>query len=637
MESNRNTFLAVDDRQDNLLTLKALIVEAFPDAEVILTQNGAECIALAKEHAPDVILLDINMPGVDGYDVCRQLKKDTALADIPVIFVTALKSDKDVRLKALDCGAEAFVTKPIDEIELYAQIRSMLKIHQNNLLKKSESDRLNYLVEEQSKDILLLKEKYKSILEDLPVLIYEFLPDSTLTYVNKTCCSYFDATEEELLGKKVLDFLPLSHQKQAIKKYRMLTPQNPTTRYIHPVEFNGKLLWQESRNRAIFNDEGQLLHFYCIGIDVTERRKTENKLLHISYHDYLTGLYNRRYFEEELKRLVQRQNLPLTVIMADVNGLKLINDSFGHKTGDSLLINAANAILSGCRENDVAARIGGDEFSIILPHTTQDAAEAVIGRIKKMIEASIGEKFVLSISFGHSTIQSMEQNINDIFAEAENDMYKNKMFESSSMRSKTIEVIMNSLYEKSQRELAHSQRVGNLCHLIATQLNFGSEESNIMKMAGLVHDIGKIGVDEKVLNKEGRLDEKEWEEIKKHPEAGWRILSSVKEFSEIANYVLSHHERWGGGGYPRGLSGEAIPIESRIIAVADAFDAMTSTRTYSKSMKLDEAIHELQQHAGTQFDPQIVELLIANIHSSKIKLSKNTQSSFDEMFESLKK
>lgn len=637
MESSRYSFLAIDDRIDNLIALRALLLEAFPQAEVSLAQSGEEGLQLAKKIEPDVILLDINMPVIDGYSVCKEIKSDEGLKDIPVVFVTALKSDKSVRLKALDCGAEAFLTKPIDEVELYVQIRSMLKIRENNLLKKSESERLRYLVEEQSRDIIRLKEKYKGILNDLPVLIYEFLPDTTLTYVNQTCCDYFGQSESELLGRKVLEFLPEGQEQQAIKKYLLLTPQNPTNNYVHQVEFNGRSIWQESRNRAIFDANGKILHFYCIGIDVTERRKSEQKLLHISYHDYLTGLYNRRYFEEELKRLVQHRNLPLTVIMADVNGLKLINDSFGHSTGDKLLISAANAILAGCREDDLVARIGGDEFAVILPHADRDQAEGIIDKIKRMVEANSSGNFVLSVSFGHSTIMSMGENIHDVFAEAENDMYKNKMYESSSMRSKTIEVIMNSLYEKSQRELAHSRRVGSLCHLIATKLEFPPEEANLMKLAGSVHDIGKIGVDESILNKPGKLDEKEWTDIKKHPEAGWRILSSVKEFAEIADYVLAHHERWDGKGYPKGLSGKDIPLEARIIAAADSFDAMTSMRTYRESMPYSEAINELKKNAGSQFDPDIVDILLANIRPAENMADDNGGSNFGEIYENFRK
>jgi HD-GYP domain-containing protein (c-di-GMP phosphodiesterase class II) len=144
-------------------------------------------------------------------------------------------------------------------------------------------------------------------------------------------------------------------------------------------------------------------------------------------------------------------------------------------------------------------------------------------------------------------------------------------------------------------------------------MNMSQDEINRVKLAGLVHDIGKIGVDEKILNKPGKLDFEEWLEIKKHPEAGWRILNSTDEFSEVSRLILCHHERWNGSGYPNQLKDVEIPIESRIISVADAYDAMTDVRTYNRSIPKDQAIDELKRHSGTQFDPTIVEIFISKV------------------------
>lgn len=611
MVNKKYVFLAIDDQADNLTSLKALLLEAFPNSEVFTYLNGVEGFEAAKKYEPDVILLDILMPGIDGFGLCKIIKQDEVLADTPVIFVTALKSDKETRLQAIENGGESFLTKPVDELELYVQIRAMLKIREANVMKRSEKDKLKYLLEEKTKNITELKEKYQNMLDDLPALICEFLPDSTLTYANKTYCNYFNAKNEKLLGTKLLDLLNLDEKAPTIMKYMALTPENPSNRYFRKIEFEDKISWYEWRDRAIFDNNNEVKHFYSIGVDVTERKQAEEKLLHFSYHDFLTNLYNRRFFEEEVKRLDKERNLPITIIMADVNGLKLINDSFGHKAGDELLVKAASAIKEGCREDDIVARIGGDEFAVLLPNTDRMQAEEILKRIKTVIGEEVGVNYILSISFGFGTKINGKENINDIFAEAENHMYQHKMYESVSMRSKTIDVIMNSLYEKSNRELMHSKRVGDLCYNISSQMGFDSEEANVIKTAGLVHDIGKIGVDEKVLNKIGKLDEDEWKEIKNHPEAGWRILSSVKEFSEIAEYVLNHHEMWSGKGYPKGLIGDQIPIEARIIAVADAFDAMTSSRSYRTFLDEEAAIKELKNKAGIQFDPKVVEAFLS--------------------------
>ena len=192
-------------------------------------------------------------------------------------------------------------------------------------------------------------------------------------------------------------------------------------------------------------------------------------------------------------------------------------------------------------------------------------------------------------------------------------MYKHKLYESHSMRTKTIDMIMNTLFEKSTREMFHSKRVSDLCEAITLHMNFDQDDINSVKLAGLMHDIGKMGIDEKILNKPKSLTTSQWDEMRKHPEIGYRILNSSNEFSDMANYVLQHHERYDGNGYPNKLKGEEISIEARIIAVADSYDAMTSDRTYRKGLTEEEAINEIKKCAGKQFDPSIAKILVEKV------------------------
>ena len=350
-------------------------------------------------------------------------------------------------------------------------------------------------------------------------------------------------------------------------------------------------------------------------MDITDRKKAENELLYLSYHDHLTGLYNRRYFEQELKNLDTPENLPLSIIMFDVNGLKLVNDSFGHDLGDVLLKKSAEAIKKACREDDIAARIGGDEFVVLLPKTAASEALQVSNYIKELASNEKVANLELSISYGYDTKKTDKQSIIEIIANAENHMYRHKLYERSSIRSKITDLIMNTLFEKSGREAAHSNRVSIICQSISSKLNMGKDAVNKMKIAGLIHDIGKIGVDERILNKPGSLTAEERGFIERHPEIGWRLLSSTDEFSELAKYVLSHHENWDGTGYPNGLKGETIPLEARIISVADTYDAMTSERSYRKKMSREEAVIELKRCSGTQFDPMIVDVFLNEVLS----------------------
>ena len=353
--------------------------------------------------------------------------------------------------------------------------------------------------------------------------------------------------------------------------------------------------------------------FTGLGIDITNQKKREEEIIYLSYHDQLTGLYNRRFYEEELLRLDKERNLPLTIVMGDVNGLKLINDSFGHQKGDELLKKVADIIKKGCRADDIVARLGGDEFVIILPQTDEIETSKVIDRIKNLALNEKVDSVGVSISFGFETKNSEEENVQKIFKDAEDDLYRKKLYESTSMRSQTIDLIMSTLYEKNNREMLHSKRVSEICKSIATKMNLHKEIVNQIKTAGLMHDIGKIGIDENILNKRDKLSMNEIKEINKHSEIGYRILSSVNEFSEIADHILEHQERWDGTGYPKGLKGEQISVQGRIIAIADAYDAMTSQRTYGKTLSEDEAIGEIKRCSGFQFDPGIAKIFIEKV------------------------
>jgi len=355
------------------------------------------------------------------------------------------------------------------------------------------------------------------------------------------------------------------------------------------------------------------LYFAGLAVDIADRKKKEEEIYYLSYHGQLTGLYNRRFYEEEIKRLDVERNLPLTIVMGDVNGLKLINDSFGHVMGDKLLKKVAEIISLGCREDDIIARLGGDEFVIILPKTDHFEAEQII---KRITDLSGGEKvgFVdISISFGYQTKNTEKEELEEIFKNAEDNMYKKKLFESPSMRGKTITAIINTLHEKNKMEERHSNRVSELCRKMGEILGMPKNENKELRSVALLHDIGKIAIDESILNKIGKLTDDEWKEIKTHPEIGYRMINTVANMSGTASYILHHHERWDGKGYPKGLKEEEIPFMSRIIAISDSYDAMTSERIYKGAMSKDAAIEELQNNAGTQFDPELVNIFIDKV------------------------
>lgn len=347
--------------------------------------------------------------------------------------------------------------------------------------------------------------------------------------------------------------------------------------------------------------------------DVTEEKERQAKIQYLSFHDQLTGLNNRRFFEDELKRIDTIRNLPITLVMIDVNGLKLTNDAFGHLLGDRLLQRVAEILRKECRNEDIIARIGGDEFVILLPKTSSEETERFLNRINAVITQEKINSMSVSVSYGWETKRETEEDLASIFKKAEDYMYRRKLSESTSMRYKAIEVIIKTLYEKNEREEKHSIRVSELCIQIALALDLNAININELRTVGLMHDIGKIAIDDKILDKTGALSESEWLEIKRHPEIGYRILSSLNEYAPLAEYVLAHHERWDGKGYPKGLKGEEIPWQSRIIAVADAYDAMTSHRPYRQALSKEAAIEIIKTNAGTYFDPEIAKVFVKKV------------------------
>lgn len=347
--------------------------------------------------------------------------------------------------------------------------------------------------------------------------------------------------------------------------------------------------------------------------NISAEKEMKEELAYLSYHDQLTGLYNRRFFEEQLTGVDVEKILPLTIVMADVNGLKLVNDSFGHATGDELLKKVAQIMEKGFREDHIIARLSGDEFVVLLPNTDIMETEKIIKNVKALASEGKVGTVDISISFGYQTMGNKEENIQDILKKAEDYMYKKKLFEGPSMRGKTINTIISTLHEKNKREEQHSLRVSKLCESMGAAIGLTEDEIKELKTVGLLHDIGKVAVEESILNKPGKLTDEEWEEIKRHPEIGYRILSTVNDLSEMAGYVLAHHERYDGKGYPKGLKGENIPLQARIIAIVDTYDAMISERSYRNALPEEVAIEELKRNAGSQFDIKLTKIFIEKV------------------------
>ncbi|HPF18209.1 MAG TPA: diguanylate cyclase [Bacillota bacterium] len=340
-------------------------------------------------------------------------------------------------------------------------------------------------------------------------------------------------------------------------------------------------------------------------MDITERKEKEARIEYLSCHDSLTGLQNRRCMEDNMKNLDRPENLPLSVIFADVNGLKITNDIFGHAAGDELLRISADVLTSAARERDVVARIGGDEYVIVMPNTDRRDAD----RVKKDIIRRISKRKIhaikCSMAVGSETKTDSAVTIEELVNSAENEMYKHKVQSKRESGIDSVETILASLHEASPRERLHSENVKSLSEAIGRELKLDAPELKKLGEAAYLHDIGKIAFSEDLL-KEEDLDNEQKMRIQEHSIVGFRVLNLFDDTLDLAEMVYSHHENWDGTGYPKGLKGEEIPMGARIIRVAETFDAKTNPNI-GDSVDRDTATELIQELAGSRFDPAVVE------------------------------
>lgn len=341
--------------------------------------------------------------------------------------------------------------------------------------------------------------------------------------------------------------------------------------------------------------------------DITERTQAEEQIRFLSFHDKLTGLYNRAYFEEGLSRLDAERLFPISIIMGDANGLKLTNDVFGHDEGDRLLCTIAQILKACCRKEDIIARWGGDEFAILLPKTPQQVAIDLCDRIRSTCRDAGRAPVEVSIALGVATKDDARQDVSDILKMAENRMYKYKLAESRSAQSSIIATLEKDLMASGFETEEHIFAVKNLAFRFGLSLRLSDAILDEMLLLASFHDIGKLSLPSAVLGKAGALTDEEWETVRKHSETGYRIAKASPEIGHIADAILYHHERWDGSGYPEGKAGYAIPQLSRIIAIVDAFDMMQRERPFRNALTREEALTELSRCAGTQFDPELVQ------------------------------
>jgi len=539
----------------------------------------------------------------DGTDIPVQISTSQVMINQKVQGVIALYQDiteqkQNESLKQVLYNISRAANSQISLKELYAIIHRELNqvIDAKNFyiaLLNEEKDQLDFVYFSDEKETIFSLE-YLAYKNTLTGYLLRHRQSLLLNYLD--ICELIDRGKVKNPGEMTKEIcwlsVPLKIEEKVIGA---ITVQN----YYNPSCYNEK----DIKLMEIVADQ--------VATAIT-RKQSEENIAYISFHDSLTGLYNRAYFEEELKRMNHPRYYPLNIVMIDVNGLKAVNDAFGHQQGDQLLKNLAEILKITSRKGDILARLGGDEFAIILPNTSLEDTEVFCQRLKDNCQQSNFKPTYLcpNISIGYASKDTPLSNSEELIREADEKMYQNKLFSTKSREKHLLNAFLAILKERDPHTENHANRIVELAIFMGEKIQLNHYDLNRLQLLALLHDIGKIGIPDNILFKKDPLTESEWEKMKDHSQIGYRIAKNIPDFASICKEILYHHEHWNGSGYPVGLKGEEIPKLSRIISIIDSYNAMQSKRNYRKSLSQHEALEEIKKNTGSLFDPQFISIFL---------------------------
>jgi diguanylate cyclase len=459
--------------------------------------------------------------------------------------------------------------------------------------------------------------KYRLIAEHVSDVIWVLALDPLrITYISPSITKLRGIDPQNILNlpfETVIRQMGLSSLEDSLARDAELIrkdPQHALERVfeIETAHADGHRLWLEINTSMRVTDNGTI-EVVGVSRDITHRKQIEAELTYLSFHDQLTGLYNRAYYETEMARLDVERNLPLSLILCDINGLKITNDAFGHQAGDELLVAFGNLLRDTLRQDDIIARAGGDEFVVLLPKTDHTQATLLVQRLREAMMAHKPIRFKLSSAIGCATKTEVSTLMSEVYKTAEDHMYAQKVADRQDFSRHLKELMMNSLIEKHPLEKAHSENVRRISKMIGDVMGLDETQLDDLEQAAYLHDIGKIGLDDSIVRDPFVLSANDFDAFKRHPEIGYQVLRSAYAFTGIADIVLTHHENLDGSGYPKGLQGEAIPLAARIIHVANDYDVLIHRQDYGTL----QAVEELRRRRGTQLDPLVVDAFIDQV------------------------
>lgn len=436
-------------------------------------------------------------------------------------------------------------------------------------------------------------------------------PEGKCTFCNRSCVELLKyKSAQDLVGK---DLHSCIHNRDGGEKLC----RGEACPLLEAIEgekkFSSENITFRKADGSLFDAQCHVLPQYLDGghvgtvitfADITERRQREEKIRFLRDYDSVTGLLNRRCFEQALRENDREENLPISVIFMDINGLKMVNDTFGHRFGDEMLQKLGKVLKKNCREEDVASRVGGDEFAVLLPRTRWEDAEQIGQRLRTGYAKEKVHSIRCSMALGVETKSLPYQQMEKIMENAERKMYREKSISRRQFGTEAIREILHNLHQKNLREKEHGKTVSRLCQELGKAMGLPETEIRKLRDAGYLHDIGKVALCGQFDGQSREADSEALQEaMRRHPAVGYRILNLADDMLDLAEGVYAHHERWDGQGYPKGIRGKEIPLISRIIAVVENYEH--ALRKAGVPADREAAVREVAEGAGSKFDPEI--------------------------------
>lgn len=473
--------------------------------------------------------------------------------------------------------------------------------------------------------LLIKKEKvnytdaFNLLINSIPELIFCKDNDLNYTIINKECEKFYKSRGlNEIIGKTDLDFNLDKEFLQTCTENDKLVLETRKPLYMEeevPVPNSDEIKVYQTMKAPVIDEIGNIHGLIGIVREISKQKKIEEKLRYLSYRDILTGLYNRTYFNEKISEILMKEDFQVGVIVGDLNGLKIVNDIYGHLEGDKLIKAASKILINASGENGYVFRWGGDEFITLLMDASEEDCKNYIDNINKMCKKTSHKNKSISISQGYAIFNSENNEIDKVIKEADKMLYDNKNLNRSQVAREMIYRSIQSLDEKGIESKKHISSVLEMAMKIGKAMKLDCRELEKLRLLALLHDIGKLAIEDNILLRKGPLSEEEYMIVKNHSKLGYKIATMTPEISHIAKEILHHHERWDGKGYPNGLIGNEIPLLSRIINIVDSFDRMINGTVYKNKLNKEDAILELKRNSGTQFDPNIVSVFLEIIRS----------------------